>query len=1390
MHFLRIIKNLPLDLITKKFFVFVVLTAITLFSSALPTLAAYPGTAISPDDNIIDPVAQLGGGCTPGSSNCYVSIQGVEDLLSGVGIIISTSSTSTTISVSTSTLGLETNFFQQNGNAFGALATMGTNDSNGLAFETNNVERLRIDSAGNVGIGTTSPTEVLSIIGNIFVKNSTNGAIVGNGNSGTGTSATIFGLSNTVNSNLAVVFGRSNITTGGGGGITAIGKFNTVEGRNNQAYGSSNIVSNGALAVDAVTIGENIAYGTSNTVSGVRGSAFGIGNEVTDALDYVSAFGTENAISSSTVTSVFGGDNTISNGSNTAAFGFRNDIIGSSTFAFGYNNDIQNGSFALGKLNVTTANNSYLIGDSLTTSQDGIFKLGLSNTAYIQMLSNGNVGIGTTTADRKLSVIGDINFTGSLYQNGVLFSSGTSSQWTTTGSDIYYSTGNVGIGTSTPTTLLSVVGTSTLQNIIPNGPFAGNMSAFDIGASNARWNAMWAGTYNVGTSTFSISSLIPTRLGIFTAASAGGTEALSILDNSNVGIGTTSPSAIFSVSGNSLFDLANVSSGSAAVKIRGKTSNLVTNERLLELQGYSGLGSSAPEFGLYVTGVTTNYFQNNIGVGTTTPANALSVVGDISFTGDLYQNGSLFSGSGTSSQWTTTGSDIYYSTGNVGIGTTNPTFKLSFDNDDSASIGVDPTPAYAAKGGDLSIAAGTGSAGGNGGGTLSLRAGNAFTGTGENAGDIRLYAGGNNFSSGGVMGNIIFYRGDLNGVSHEALRMDSNGNFGIGTTTPGYKLSVAGDINFTGDLYQNGTLVGLGGGSQWTTNGSNIYYNTGNVGIGTTTPEAKLQILSTTEHIRMNYDADNYSFIRVDSSGQTIFNTYGASPLFSFEKDISINGGLSIPVNRSILLDSGEDEFVRIIHDRDNDYGFGSNHTILSTVGGFDFILGSNNSPLLSITSSANVGIGTTTPERSLSIAGSLQLSSTDSLFTAGNRLIVNEGGSGPVTETGFVTQFASGPYGRSIFAITDSGANTAFFGLDDFEFTIGGEGTTDVIFGRGLDYGAADILGSRSESMRIEGDSGYLGIGTTTPGHLITLGGGAYSDGSTWENASDRNLKENFVTLDPQVTLSKIMDLPITQWNYKVRPGRSYIGPVAQDFENIFNLGSDGVSISTIDPAGIALIGIQALNEKIELLQASLNTPSFSLAATSSFDSLTNHDSLMTWLASLTTDMIDGVVGLKNLVVESFTAKHITVEEGVTVKDRVTGALTCLVVSNGQIQTLPRACGEEEVIDNPDTGDQNTDDTNAGNSGTSTDPISGGGSESGTSTDSGVGNASSTPEETGGSSGGDEGGTTPPAEEPTPTTDPVVEPTPEPEPQPEAEVTIQITENPPAESPTPSATE
>jgi hypothetical protein len=83
------------------------------------------------------------------------------------------------------------------------------------------------------------------------------------------------------------------------------------------------------------------------------------------------------------------------------------------------------------------------------------------------------------------------------------------------------------------------------------------------------------------------------------------------------------------------------------------------------------------------------------------------------------------------------------------------------------------------------------------------------------------------------------------------MRVLPGGNVGIGTTVPGYKLDVqGGQVNASGGLCMAGdcktswSQVGGGGGSgsQWTTSGTSIYYNSGNVGIGTSVPDSPLHV--------------------------------------------------------------------------------------------------------------------------------------------------------------------------------------------------------------------------------------------------------------------------------------------------------------------------------------------------------------------------------------------------------------------------------------------------------------------------------------------------------------------------------------------------------------------
>ncbi len=69
------------------------------------------------------------------------------------------------------------NYILVDGNTKGSNISIGTNDSYNLNLETDNISRLTVTNTGKVGIGTTSPNELLTVAGNI----SASGSYYGNG---------------------------------------------------------------------------------------------------------------------------------------------------------------------------------------------------------------------------------------------------------------------------------------------------------------------------------------------------------------------------------------------------------------------------------------------------------------------------------------------------------------------------------------------------------------------------------------------------------------------------------------------------------------------------------------------------------------------------------------------------------------------------------------------------------------------------------------------------------------------------------------------------------------------------------------------------------------------------------------------------------------------------------------------------------------------------------------------------------------------------------------------------------------------------------------------------------------------------------------------------------
>lgn len=157
-----------------------------------------------------------------------------------------------------------------------------------------------------------------------------------------------------------------------------------------------------------------------------------------------------------------------------------------------------------------------------------------------------------------------------------------------------------------------------------------------------------------------------------------------------------------------------------------------------------------------------------------------------------------------------------------------------------------------------------------------------------------------------------------------------NHRVGIGTVTPSYPLDVLGQIRGVSDsgavivqpdttpnaqvggIVWNNANGGLratlnineqSGEMRWyISNGGyfpTFYSNnaeamridtSGKLGIGTTTISAMVHIISTTEQLRIGYDASNYFNATVGSTGLVTFDGAGANAEFVFNKKVGING--------------------------------------------------------------------------------------------------------------------------------------------------------------------------------------------------------------------------------------------------------------------------------------------------------------------------------------------------------------------------------------------------------------------------------------------------------------------------------------------------------------------
>jgi hypothetical protein len=203
------------------------------------------------------------------------------------------------------------------------------------------------------------------------------------------------------------------------------------------------------------------------------------------------------------------------------------------------------------------------------------------------------------------------------------------------------------------------------------------------------------------------------------------------------------------------------------------------------------------------------------------------------------------------------------------------------------------------------------------------------------------------------------------------------GNIGIGTTAPSRKLVVEDSSTATGIgisnsgaggrnylLYSSNNSSGIGGGKFSIFDeaaGANrlVIDSSGNVGIGTTNPGAKLNIVSTTEQLRLGYDVNTVARFTVSSTGVLDFTGAGSGNSDNFRivaRDSSHYPSLTIAKEGIIR----KLELLYVNDGTAGAYGGVAGDALINASGG-RLVFSTTDLARMTI-SAGNVGIGTTTP--------------------------------------------------------------------------------------------------------------------------------------------------------------------------------------------------------------------------------------------------------------------------------------------------------------------------------------------------------------------------------------------------------------------------------------------
>ena len=762
--------------------------------------------------------------------------------------------------------------------------------------------------------------------------------------------------------------------------------------------------------------------GTALDVQGSQGQLFSVTDNLSGSIFAVSDIsGVPILDVNSSGLSTFAG--TISSGAITST----SNIESQDTFILNYNNagnkwqqlfDGSNG-WNLRYYNATT--------EAWSSNYINVSTLG--NTTFA-----GNVGIGHTVLYQKFTVNGNIDIRGgdgsfltfnngdaniSIHNNDVGSVSGRDLSFKTWKSGVGNTEkmridrdGNVGIGTASPNPFSWGTRHLTVQSAGTN-----TYAAIDIiGSGSGAGALLFGGGSGSGTATnigrAQISALDGSHLAFYTNGSNSGAsfnERMRITNGGNVGIGTITPDSKLDVTGGDItvntsgvgfmnFKYGSVGSESTMGSIQTTGIDLKINATsdLLLLPGSNvGIGTTSPNAKLDVQSSTTGnllarVYNPNTGTSSSATfriassannANSASLQFSDStaytatISGDRVQ-GLVFRTSASGSNPITIPERMRITpTGNVGIGTTSPNGKLSFEN----SVETRKIVLYEAYNNDFQ-----------------------FYGFGIEANTLVYTTAFND-------DDHVFYSGVSATTRNELMRIEGGGNVGIGTSTPNAKLDIQGTQgqlfsvtdDLSGDIFSVADISGV---PIMNVNSDGTSYFDGNVGIGTTSPAHPLTVVQKIASIGGTNNAKTISINVNDSWGY--LTTTAAN--FYINKGIRVDTGEIGSYNEDLQLKTGGNTRVAILNSNGNvgigttspsklltlnaasggalqwQYNDGNYLRIEADSGGGSYYAAAglyhrfftSGSERMRIDSSGNVGIGTTNPNTKLVVTQSANNSS------------------------------------------------------------------------------------------------------------------------------------------------------------------------------------------------------------------------------------------------------------------------------------------------------------------------------------------------------------------------------------------------------------------------------